>query len=117
MANIGTPLFQELARVADSDDIKDQLVVLFSREVAKDTEKMENYRQLSGQLRNSVRMRDRYTRELRTSGMYNEVLENIEIVKRVQLDDMEKASHLLLMAREIQSKVFEKNTFNTRLRD
>nr|GEU55365.1 hypothetical protein [Tanacetum cinerariifolium] len=80
MANTGTPLIQELARAADYDDIMDQLVVLFSREVAEDTEKMENYRQLSGQLRNG-------------------------------LDDMEKASCLLLMAREIQSKVFEKNTF------
>nr|GEU29094.1 hypothetical protein [Tanacetum cinerariifolium] len=101
MANTGTPLLQELARAADSDDIGDQLLVLFSREVAEDTEKMENYRQLSGQLRNGVRMRDRYIRELRTSDMSDEVAESIEILKRVQLD-MEKESRLLLMAREIQ---------------
>nr|GEZ35769.1 hypothetical protein [Tanacetum cinerariifolium] len=70
MANTGTSLLQELALVADYDDIRDQIVVLFSMEVVEDTEKMKNYRQLSGQLRNG-------------------------------LDDMEKASHLLLMAREI----------------
>nr|GEZ15157.1 hypothetical protein [Tanacetum cinerariifolium] len=90
MANVGTSLLQELARAAGSDDIRDQLVLLFSREVAEETEKMKNYHQLSGQLRNGVRMRDRYIRELRTSAMSDEVLESIEILKWVQLDDMEK---------------------------
>ncbi|GJY74506.1 hypothetical protein Tco_0478937 [Tanacetum coccineum] len=112
MANTGTSLFQELSRAADSDDIKDQLLVLFTKEVAEDKEKMENYRQLSGQLRNDVKMRDRYIRELRTSDMSDEVVESIEIIKQVQLDDMEKASSFLLMAREIQSKVFEKKHFH-----
>nr|GEW97759.1 hypothetical protein [Tanacetum cinerariifolium] len=93
----------ELARPTDSDDIRDQLLVLFTKEVSEDTEKMENYRQPSGQLRNGVRIRDTYNRELRTSDMSDEVVESIEILKRVQLDDMEKASRLLLMAREIQS--------------
>nr|GEU97726.1 hypothetical protein [Tanacetum cinerariifolium] len=117
MANTCTSLLQELARAADSDDIRDQLLVLFTREVAEDIDKMENYRQLSGQLRNGVRMRDRYIRELQTSDISDEVVESTEILKRVQLDDMEKASYFLLMAREIQSKVFEKNTFIARLRD
>nr|GEX69434.1 hypothetical protein [Tanacetum cinerariifolium] len=110
-------LLQELARATEFDDIRDQLLVLFTREVVEDTEKIENYRELSGQLRNSVRMRDRYIGELRTSDMSDEVVDSIEILKRVQLDDMEKASRLLLMAREIQTKVFEKNTFIARLRD
>nr|GEZ98885.1 hypothetical protein [Tanacetum cinerariifolium] len=117
MANTDTPLLQELARTAESDDIRDQVLVLFTREVAEDTKKMENYRELSGQLRNGVRMRDRYIRELRTSDMSDEVVDSIEILKRVQLDDIEKASRLLLMAREIRTKVFEKNTFIARLRD
>ncbi|GKC27443.1 hypothetical protein Tco_1034737 [Tanacetum coccineum] len=95
MANTGTSLLQEIARTADSDDIKELLLVLFTKEVTEDTEKMENYRRLSGELRN----------------------DSIEILKRVQLDDMEKASRLLLMLREIQSKMFEKNTFIARLRD
>ncbi|GKF91765.1 hypothetical protein Tco_0275466 [Tanacetum coccineum] len=86
MANTGMLLLQELARAADYDDIRDQLLVLFTREVAEDTEKKENYRRLSCELRNG-------------------------------LDDMEKASRLLLMAREIQSKVFEKNTSIARQRD
>nr|GEY68096.1 hypothetical protein [Tanacetum cinerariifolium] len=94
-----------------------ELETLAYKEVAEDTEKMENYNQLSCQLRNGVRMRDRYIRELQTSDMFDEVVESIKILKRLQLDDMEKASRLLLMAREIQSKVFEKNTFIARLRD
>ncbi|GKC17411.1 hypothetical protein Tco_1014193 [Tanacetum coccineum] len=117
MANTGTPLLQKLARAADSDDIRDQLSLLFTREVAEDTEKMEDYRRLSGELRNGVRMRDRYIRELRTSHMSDEVVESIQILKRVQLDDMEKAYRLLLMARETQNKVFEENTIIARLRD
>ncbi|GJT71921.1 hypothetical protein Tco_1031207 [Tanacetum coccineum] len=45
-----------------------------------------------------------------------EVLEGIEIMRRMQLGDMEKASRLLLMAREIQTKVHEKNSFILKLR-
>ncbi|GJV66822.1 hypothetical protein Tco_1482331 [Tanacetum coccineum] len=78
---------------------------------------MKNHRRLSGELRNGVRMRDIYIRELRTSHMSDEVIDSIQILKRMQLDDMEKASRLLLMAREIQNKVFEKNTFIAKLRD
>ncbi|GJT86489.1 putative RNA-directed DNA polymerase [Tanacetum coccineum] len=43
MANVQTPLLQELARVADSHDIRDQLPMLFRREVVEDSEKMEEY--------------------------------------------------------------------------
>nr|GEX50439.1 hypothetical protein [Tanacetum cinerariifolium] len=117
MANTGTSLLQELARTADSDDIRDRLSVLFTNEAAKDIDKMENYRQLSGDLRNGVRMRDIYIRELRTSHVSDEFVESIHILKHTELDDMEKASHLLLMATEVQNKVFEKNTFIARLRD
>nr|GEZ55228.1 hypothetical protein [Tanacetum cinerariifolium] len=117
MANTCTPLLQDPAHTAESDDIRDQLLVLFTREVAEDTEKMENYRELSGQLGNDVRIRDRYIKELWISDMSDEVIDSIEILKRVQLDDTKKASHFLLMAREIKTKVFEKNTFIARLKE
>ncbi|GJZ68569.1 hypothetical protein Tco_0631809 [Tanacetum coccineum] len=86
MANIGRPLFHELSRAADSHDIRDQLSVLFRREVTKDLVKMEDYFKLSDEL-------------------------------RIGVDDMEKASRLALMAREIQDKVYEKNTFIAKLRE
>ncbi|GJS93680.1 hypothetical protein Tco_0800648 [Tanacetum coccineum] len=43
MANTQTPLLQELLHVVDSYDIKDQLLVLFQREVAEDSQKMHDY--------------------------------------------------------------------------
>ncbi|GJR01100.1 hypothetical protein Tco_0524084 [Tanacetum coccineum] len=86
------------------------------REVAKDLEKMEDYRRLSNELRNDVRMGDKYISELQIFHMSDEVVESIKILRRMQLDDMEKASRLLLMAREIHYKVYEKNTFIANLR-
>ncbi|GJU74194.1 hypothetical protein Tco_1265599 [Tanacetum coccineum] len=40
MANTHTPLLQEFSRVADSYAINDQLLVLFRREVAEDSQKL-----------------------------------------------------------------------------
>ncbi|GKF31300.1 hypothetical protein Tco_0101098, partial [Tanacetum coccineum] len=42
--------------------------------------------------------------ELQISDTSDEVLEIIEILRRIQLVDMEKASRLLLMARVIQNR-------------
>ncbi|GKB05770.1 hypothetical protein Tco_0833965 [Tanacetum coccineum] len=48
-----------------------------------------------------VGMRDGYINELQMSDSSVEVLESIEIMRCMQVDDMEKASRLLLMAREL----------------
>ncbi|GKA43722.1 hypothetical protein Tco_0736446 [Tanacetum coccineum] len=69
------PLLEELSRVVDSHGTKDQLIVMFQREVAKDAGKVREFR------------------------------------RRMQLHDMEKASRLLLMARETQLKAHEKTSF------
>nr|GEZ04531.1 hypothetical protein [Tanacetum cinerariifolium] len=95
------PLLQELARAADSHDIKDQRSVLFQREAAKDLKKMQDYYRLSGELGKTIRMRDAYISELRTKCSSNDIVESIEIL---QLDDTQAASHLMLTAREIQEK-------------
>nr|GEZ47181.1 hypothetical protein [Tanacetum cinerariifolium] len=119
MANRGMPMLQELAGAADSTDIKDQLSVLFRREVKEETQKMHDYRRLSDELRESVRMRDAYIEEFQRLQMYvysNEVTESIEILKSMQVDDIEKAFRLILMARDIQNKVYEKYNFITKLR-
>ncbi|GJX89095.1 hypothetical protein Tco_0341109 [Tanacetum coccineum] len=105
MANIDIPLFHELSRAADSHDIRDQLSLLFRREVAKDLVKMEDYFKLSNELRIGVETRDGYISELQIFDMSKEVFESIEILRLMQVDDMEKASCLALMAREIQDKV------------
>ncbi|GJR77270.1 hypothetical protein Tco_0089635 [Tanacetum coccineum] len=72
---------------------------------------MEDYFKLSDELRIGVERRDGYISELQISDMSKEVLESIEILRLMQVDDIEKASRLALMAREIQDKVYEKNSF------
>ncbi|GJU92565.1 hypothetical protein Tco_1317321 [Tanacetum coccineum] len=94
MANTQTPLLQELLHVVDSYDIKDQLLVLFQREVAEDSQKMHDYCRLSSELREAVRMRDEYMNELYMLDNFEEVVESIEIMRRMQLYNIEKASRL-----------------------
>nr|GEU96222.1 hypothetical protein [Tanacetum cinerariifolium] len=65
---------------------------------------MQNYYRLSNELREAVRMRDGYINELQISNNSNEVSDSIEIMRRMQFDDIEAASRLMLMAREIQTK-------------
>nr|GEX02195.1 hypothetical protein [Tanacetum cinerariifolium] len=113
------PLLRELAGVADSTNIRDQLSVLFIRQVNDEFEKMCDYRRLSDELTESVRMRDAYIEEFQRLQMYDtsdEVIESIQILKGMQVDDMKKASQLILMIREVQDRVYEKNNFITKLR-
>nr|GEU61565.1 hypothetical protein [Tanacetum cinerariifolium] len=109
----------ELAHAADSNDIRDQLSVLFRRQVNEDSERMNEYRRLSYGLREGLRVRAAYIEELQMFQVFHssdEVVESLEIMKGMQLDDVEKASRLLLMAREVQNKVYEKNKFVIKLR-
>nr|GEX01679.1 hypothetical protein [Tanacetum cinerariifolium] len=64
MSNTQSPLLQELARVADSWDIRDQLSVIFHREVFQDSQNMRDYYRLSNMITEAVRMRDEYIKEL-----------------------------------------------------
>ena len=71
---------------------------------------------MSSELRQAVRMRYWYINELKMSSSYDDTLESVDIMRHMQLDDMEKASHFLLMARETQLKMHEKNTFIVKMR-
>ncbi|GJU16750.1 hypothetical protein Tco_1144716 [Tanacetum coccineum] len=109
----------KISYVAGSTDVKDQLSVFFRREVNEESQKMHDYRRLSDDLRENVRRRDAYIEEFKRLEMYNssdEVIETIEILKGMQVDDMEKASRLILMAREIQNRVYQIYDFITKLR-
>ncbi|GJX62162.1 hypothetical protein Tco_0295062 [Tanacetum coccineum] len=87
MTNTVLPLLEELARAADSHDIMDQLSVLFQREAAEDLKKMQDYYRLSGELSETIRMKDTYIIELHTKCSSNEVVESIEILRRMHVDD------------------------------
>ncbi|GKC04013.1 hypothetical protein Tco_0995623 [Tanacetum coccineum] len=53
---------------------------------------------------------------LMMSKSYDDALGTIKMMRRMQLDDMEKASRLLLMARETQLKLYEKTRFIVKMR-
>ncbi|GJZ88908.1 DNA helicase [Tanacetum coccineum] len=72
-----TSLLQELSRAADSYDIRDQLSVLFRREVVEDSQRMHDYRRLSAELTDGVKMRDEYMNELRMLVNCEEILERV----------------------------------------
>ncbi|GKD85239.1 hypothetical protein Tco_1356393 [Tanacetum coccineum] len=111
------PLSKELARVADSDVTKDQLIVLFEREVAKDAEKIMDFHKLSRELRAAIRRKDGYIAELRLYRSCDDTIGTIEMLIRMQLHDIKKDARLLLMARETLIKVDEKTGFIMRMRD
>nr|GEW83229.1 hypothetical protein [Tanacetum cinerariifolium] len=69
--------------LADSHATNDQLSVLFRREVAEDSQKVQEFRRLSSELREAVRMRDQYIDELKMSNSYDEIFESIEIMRRM----------------------------------
>nr|GEU61578.1 hypothetical protein [Tanacetum cinerariifolium] len=98
------PLLEELSRAAESDVTNDQLIVLFEIEVAEDAEKVRDFRKLSTELREVVRRRYGYVAELRVLRSCDDALGTIEMLSHMQLDDMEKAARLLLMANESRLK-------------
>ncbi|GJY88372.1 hypothetical protein Tco_0503000, partial [Tanacetum coccineum] len=93
-----------MARVADSRDIRDQLSAIFHREVFEDSQKMRDYYRLSNEITESVRMRDEYMKELQIIPRSDVVGESVEIMRRMQVDDTEAISRLMLMATEMQMK-------------
>ncbi|GJR34858.1 hypothetical protein Tco_1210542 [Tanacetum coccineum] len=87
------------------------------KEVVEDVGIIRDFSRLSSELREAVRRRGGYVAELRASRSYDDALGTIDKLSRMHLDDMEKAAHLLLMARETQIKVDEKTGFIMRLRN
>ncbi|GKC00292.1 hypothetical protein Tco_0986428 [Tanacetum coccineum] len=72
---------------------------------------------LSSELKAVVRRMDGYIAKLRLYKSCDDTLGTIEMLSRMQLDDMEKAARLLLMARETQVKLDEKTGFIMRMRN
>ncbi|GKE31228.1 hypothetical protein Tco_1450550, partial [Tanacetum coccineum] len=111
------PLLEELVRATDLDVTKDQLILLFEREVAEDVKKITDFHRLSSELRATVRRRDRYIAELRLYRSCDDTLGTIKMLSRMQLADMDKVARLLLMARKTRVKVDENTGFIMRMRN
>ncbi|GJR75501.1 hypothetical protein Tco_0087866 [Tanacetum coccineum] len=71
-----------------------------NREIVEDSHKLREFREASSELREAMKLWDIYIEELKMWDSSDDVLGSIKIMRRMQLDDMEKASHLLLMERE-----------------
>nr|GEV89584.1 hypothetical protein [Tanacetum cinerariifolium] len=111
------PLLEELTRAANLDVTKDQLIILFEREVAEEAKKITDFSRLSSEIKAVVRRMDGYIAELRLYKSCDDTLGTIEMLSRMQLDNMEKAARLLLMARETRVKVDENTGFIMRMRN
>ncbi|GKA70538.1 hypothetical protein Tco_0776677 [Tanacetum coccineum] len=99
------PTSVRISKVANTADGSDASYVICKRAGIKGQGRMplvllKGRCMLSGELREAVRMMDQYINELQISYSSDDVLGSIKIIRRMQLDDMEKASHLLLMARD-----------------
>ncbi|GKB85366.1 hypothetical protein Tco_0957638 [Tanacetum coccineum] len=109
------PLIQELAYATGSDVTKDQLVVLFEREVAESVGKIKEYRRLCIELRANIRLRNGYISEFMLYRSCDDTLGSIAMLRTMQSDDTENVARLLSLVRETQRKVDEKNDFIRRI--
>nr|GEU59555.1 hypothetical protein [Tanacetum cinerariifolium] len=55
--------------------------------------------------------------ELSRAADSHDIRDQLSVLFRMEVDDMDKASRLAVMAREIQDKVYENNTFIAKLRE
>ncbi|GJX35012.1 hypothetical protein Tco_0246569 [Tanacetum coccineum] len=81
MSNAQSPLLQELARAADSHNIKDQLLVLLEREVIKDRQNMQNYYRLSNKLNEAINDIQMVSRLMVTAGEMQTKIDDIQLLR------------------------------------
>ncbi|GKB59742.1 hypothetical protein Tco_0915928 [Tanacetum coccineum] len=110
------PLLEELSKTAMSIKTKDQLLILIQREVKEDASKVSKFKKLAGELLEDVRRRRRYIGELKKLKTNNDAFETVELLQRMQKDDLEEAARLLLMANKTKLKMQNKSSFILKLR-
>ncbi|GKC70436.1 reverse transcriptase domain, reverse transcriptase zinc-binding domain protein [Tanacetum coccineum] len=105
------PLLEELSKTAMSTLTKDQLLILIQREVKEDASKVSEFKKLAGELLEDIKRRRSYIGELKNLKTNKDAIGMVELLQRMQKDDMEKALRLLLMANETKLKMHDKNNF------
>ncbi|GJU80561.1 hypothetical protein Tco_1282926 [Tanacetum coccineum] len=105
------PLLEELSKTAMSTKTKDQLLILIQREVKEDASKVSEFKKLAGELLEDVRRRRGYIGELKKLKTNNDAIETVELLQRMQKDDLEEAARLLLMANKTKLKMQNKKQF------
>nr|GEY90421.1 hypothetical protein [Tanacetum cinerariifolium] len=118
-----------LSRAVDSNDTNAQLAVFFRREAAEDSQKLREFRRLSTELRQAVRMRDRMRGEMAAAYEkrmdFMEELESVrgiiahtkatKFLKDTQLKDDTKLAQLCDLERQMKLRAIEKWLFIQRL--
>nr|GEX13464.1 reverse transcriptase domain, reverse transcriptase zinc-binding domain protein [Tanacetum cinerariifolium] len=94
---------------------KDQLLILIQREVIEDASKVSEFKKLAGELLEDMRRRG-YIGELKKLKTNKDAIGMVELLQRLQKDDMEKVARLLLMANETKLKMCDKNSFILKIR-
>nr|GEW83347.1 hypothetical protein [Tanacetum cinerariifolium] len=81
------------------------------RDVKEDASKVSEFKKLAHEFLKDVRMRRGYIGELKKLKTNKNAIGMVELLQRMQKDDREKATYLLLMANETKLKMQDKNSF------
>nr|GEU41802.1 hypothetical protein [Tanacetum cinerariifolium] len=93
------------------DGYGEALRFLVNQEIMEDALRVEDYRRMSCQLKESIRRKCGYIGALK-AGLRNVVSnERLRFLERMHLKDMEKCTHFLLMKKETEMKIGEKIAF------
>nr|GEW73278.1 hypothetical protein [Tanacetum cinerariifolium] len=94
---------------------REALMFLVNQEIMEDALRVEDYRRMSRQLKESIRRKCGYIGALK-AGPRNVVSnERLRFLERMRLEDMEKGTRLLLMKKETEMKIDEKIALLNRL--
>ncbi|GKC74605.1 hypothetical protein Tco_1120488, partial [Tanacetum coccineum] len=87
------------------------LVFLVNQEIIEDALRVEDYKRMSCQLKESARRRNEYISALKACPSGGNSVENLRFMERMRLEDLEKGTRLLLMMKETKMKIAEKIAF------
>ncbi|GJU14104.1 hypothetical protein Tco_1136500 [Tanacetum coccineum] len=94
-----------------------RLLMVLAREVCADIKKVGEYKKMSRELRESVKVLSACIAELRALGDCGDRYEALWLLERLRLENMGKGIRLRLMMKETQRKITEKGNFMVKLRE
>ncbi|GJT24055.1 hypothetical protein Tco_0893992 [Tanacetum coccineum] len=96
---------------------KERLMFLVNQEIMEVALRVEDYKRMARQLKESVRRKCGYIGALKDGPRDVDSNERLKFMERIWLEDMEKGTRLLLMMKETEMKIGEKIDFVTSLGD
>ncbi|GJW77635.1 hypothetical protein Tco_0139317, partial [Tanacetum coccineum] len=90
---------------------KGRLALLGNQRIMEDALRVEDYKRMASQLKESARRRNEYIGALKARASGEDSVENLKFMERIRLEDVEKGTRLLLMMKETELKISEKISF------